>query len=55
MKKIVAFLMIVLMMLTFVSCDLSEDIEAMSNDIVQGGAEALGDYLREDPTWANAN
>jgi len=53
MKKIVAFLMIVLMMLTFVSCDMSEEIESMSSELVGAGADALGDYLKQDPTWAN--
>ncbi len=55
MKKIIAFLMIVLMMMTFVSCDLSEDIESMSSELVGAGADALGDYLKEDPAWANAD
>ena len=52
MKKIVAFLMIVLMAFTFVSCDLGEDVGAMYDEMVQGGADALGDFLKEDPTWS---
>lgn len=52
MKKIVAFLMIVLMAFTFVSCDLGEDVGAMYDEMVQGGADALGDFLKEDPSWS---
>lgn len=54
MKKIVAFLMIVLMAFTFVSCDLGEDIEAMHSELVEAGADAIGDFLKEDPVWSTS-
>ena len=54
MKRIIAFLCLVLMALSFAACDAEETISGISDSIVQAGAEALGDYLREDESWKTA-
>ena len=51
MTKLIAFLCVALMALSFTACDAEEKINGISDSIVQAGAEALGDYLREDESW----
>ena len=53
MKKIIAFLCVVLMALSFTACDAAEKINGISDSIKEAGAEALGDYLKEDASWKN--
>ena len=53
MKKIIAFLCVALMAFSFTACDAEEKINGISDSIKEAGAEALGDYLREDASWKN--
>lgn len=53
MKRFIALLCIAVMALSMTACDLSETIDGISDSIVEAGAEALGDYLREDESWKN--
>ncbi len=55
MKRIIAFLAIVFMMLSLSSCDISETVNGISDSIIEAGKEALGDYLREDESWENSD
>lgn len=51
MKKILAILVIALALVSMISCDISDTINELSDQIVSNGAEALGDYLRQDDVW----
>ena len=54
MKKLLALLCVAVAVLSFSACDLSETLNGISDSIVEAGAEALGDYLKEDESWKNS-